>query len=129
MYMTMLEPETVSCPYCNKLSELVDSSEVYGKSYGYMYICWDCKAYVGCHKGTVKPLGTLANAELRDLRKQCHAAFDPIWQSGKTRRKKAYKELSLLLGIPVQETHFAMFDKSRCLEALSKIITLYKERN
>ncbi|MBO7256277.1 MAG: hypothetical protein J6V04_03005 [Bacteroidales bacterium] len=39
------------CPYCGKDSELIDSSEIYGTSYGPMYICRDCDAYVGCYTG------------------------------------------------------------------------------
>ena len=36
------------CPYCGKESELIDSTEIYnGKSYGKMYICRPCDAYVG----------------------------------------------------------------------------------
>ncbi len=36
------------CPYCGKKTELINSAEVYaGKSYGWMYICRDCDAYVG----------------------------------------------------------------------------------
>ena len=54
------------CPYCGKETELIDSAEVYqGVSYGWMYICRPCDAYVGCYKGTTKALGRLANAELR----------------------------------------------------------------
>jgi hypothetical protein len=36
---------------------------------------------VGCHKGTTKPLGRLADAELREWKKRAHAAFDPVWQA------------------------------------------------
>ena len=39
------------CPYCGKESELIDSAEIYGESYGAMYICRGCDAYVGCYSG------------------------------------------------------------------------------
>ncbi|MFB5268120.1 zinc-finger-containing protein [Paenibacillus enshidis] len=40
-------------------------------------------AYVGVHDGTDIPLGRLANRELRELKKQCHALFDPVWKNKK----------------------------------------------
>lgn len=60
------------CPYCDNESELVDSEVVYGKSYGMMFLCSPCDAYVGCHKDSPnnRPLGTLANRSLRSLRKR-----------------------------------------------------------
>ena len=32
------------CPYCNQESQFVDSSVIYGKSYGMIYLCSDCDA-------------------------------------------------------------------------------------
>lgn len=47
--------EVVVCPYCGELAELIDSKEIYSRSYGKAWICRTCDAYVGCHKGTHKP--------------------------------------------------------------------------
>lgn len=58
-----------TCPYCLQGTKLVDSSLVYGKSYGLIYFCRHCYSYVGVHKGTEKALGRLANAELRAAKK------------------------------------------------------------
>ena len=60
------------CPYCGKPTEYVDSSIIYGRSYGMIYLCRDCRAYVGVHKGTDQALGRLANAELREAKKEAH---------------------------------------------------------
>lgn len=50
------------CPYCGCFAEFVDSSCVYnGKSYGMIYLCRPCVAWVGVHKGTDNALGRLAN--------------------------------------------------------------------
>ena len=91
----------VYCDYCGRRAEFVDSKVVYGRSYGMIYLC-RCHpgyAFVGVHKGTDRPLGRLADMELRELKKQAHAAFDPLWKEGrfKGHRKAAYvsKELSL----------------------------------
>ena len=62
----------VICNYCGKPAEYVDSTVVYGSSYGMIYYCKPCNAWVGVHKGSGAPLGTLANAELRAYRrKEC----------------------------------------------------------
>ena len=59
------KPEVVMCPYCGERAVYTNSKEVYGRSYGMIYLCRPCDAYVGVHDGTAKPLGRLANAELR----------------------------------------------------------------
>jgi len=120
---------TVGCPYCGNAAELVDSSEVYSRSYGMMWLCRSCKAYVGTHRDSKKhkPLGTLANAELRGLRKRVHAELDPIWEllieqtncAKHLARNGAYSWLAGLMGIPVGSCHIAMFDVNECRAALT----------
>lgn len=113
----------VYCPYCGRQAEYVDSKVIYGKSYGMAYLCRSCMAYVGVHKGTDKPLGRLANAELRYWKKAAHAAFDPLWQWGefKGRRNAAYKWLAEKMGLSHNKTHIGMFDVSQCKQVV-KII-------
>lgn len=110
----------VICPYCGERAEFVDSKIVYGKSYGKIYLCRKCLAYVGVHKGTDKPLGRLANAELRYWKKAAHAAFDPIWKYGRFRgyRNAAYGWLAGRMGLSVEETHIGMFDVAQCKKAI-----------
>lgn len=107
------------CPYCNKDSELIDSIEIYGTSYGMMFICRPCNAYVGTHstKNPPEALGRLANAELREWKKRVHAAFDPLWENGSMYRRSAYKWLSVQMGIPFKECHIGMFDIEMCQKA------------
>lgn len=107
----------VNCDYCGRPAEFVDSSVVYhGKSYGMIYLCRHCNAYVGVHKGSDKPLGRLANAELRRWKKAAHAAFDPLWRYGGFvgNRNGAYRWLAEQMGLPVSETHIGMFDVEKC---------------
>ena len=113
----------VFCDYCGRRAEYVDSKIIYGKSYGMIYLCRNCMAYVGVHKGTDKPLGRLANAELRRWKKEAHAAFDPLWQRGRFRgrRNDAYRWLAEQMGIPVEETHIGMFDIEQCRRAIQII--------
>lgn len=104
----------VTCPYCDGPAVLVDSAEVYGRSYGKMWLCRPCKAYVGVHKGTDKPLGTLANAELREWRKRAHAAFDLLWKSRRMSRGKAYRKLMQIVGVCHENAHIGMFNIEQC---------------
>lgn len=110
----------VYCDYCGRQAEYVDSKVVYGKSYGMMYLCRNCMAYVGVHKGTDKPLGRLANAELRYWKKRAHAVFDPLWQRG---RFRGHRQRGLWLAGPedgpaVEQTHIGMFDVAQCRKAI-----------
>lgn len=102
------------CPYCGNKPEYVDSSVIYGTSYGMIYLCKPCDAYVGVHKGTDTPLGRLSNADLRHWKKQAHEYFDPVWQSGKIKRKDAYNMLCNHLGIPKDYCHIGMFSVETC---------------
>ena len=96
--MTTRNPD---CPYCGKTSVLTSSREVYGgRNFGPIYLC-KCVpgyAYVGCHKDTIKPLGRLADKELRYWKKEAHAAFDHLWKSKKMKRGHAYGWLAEQLG-------------------------------
>ena len=83
----------VRCPFCKKPAKWVENKEVYGRNYGKSYMMWLCKpcdAYVGCHKNTKIPLGTMANKETREWRKKAHESFDPIWKNKIMTRNQAY---------------------------------------
>lgn len=113
----------MKCPYCNSDTKFMDSKKIYGKSYGMVWACINypkCDAFVGVHKGTNKPLGRLANAELREYKKKAHAAFDPLWKDGGMKRIEAYGWLSKQLELPMDETHIGMFDIDMC----KKVITV-----
>ena len=114
---------TVLCDYCGIPANLCDSSVIYGRSYGMIYLCSKCGSYVGCHKGTDKPLGRLADAALRKWKMAAHASFDPLWKTGpfRGRRKAAYGWLAEQMGLPIEKTHIGMFDIPQCQEVI-KII-------
>jgi len=114
------------CPYCGNNTEYIDSSVIYGKSYGMIYLCSPCDAYVGVHKGTDKSLGILANKELREAKKEAHYYFDQIAKTGLINkiwkeyipnlgnRNKAYLWLSKQMNIPKEYCHIGMFDVAEC---------------
>jgi hypothetical protein len=112
----------VHCPYCGGRAVLVDSAEVYGgRSYGNIWLCRPCSAWVGVHAGspTYQPLGRLADANLRRAKMQAHAAFDPLWRqppnSAKAgARKRAYAWLAAAMGLTARQTHIGAFDEAQC---------------
>lgn len=119
----------IECPYCQAPARLVDSEELYGRSYGYAWVCSKrpvCDAYVGCHPGTTKPLGRLADKPLRDAKMKAHQVFDPRWRNvqepGRTKRQtrmRAYAWLATQLGITNQECHIGLFDLETCAQVVA----------
>lgn len=79
------------CDYCGGKVIFTDSAIVYhGKSYGNIYYCTNCGAYVGVHDGTKKPLGTLANAALRSKRREAHT-FAPMEKKEREERRLPHR--------------------------------------
>jgi len=117
----------IECPYCGKLAALVDSSAVYKNSYGMIWLCQPCQAWVGVHKndGENRPLGTLANDETRHARTMAHKRVDPIWQSrhgqGLSKNKvrgSVYAWLAKELGIDPEDCHIGLFDLKTCVRVI-----------
>lgn len=117
--------EIKSCRYCQQPAQLLRLGDVgypYQRDYGPMYVCVADQAWVGVHRGTTKPLGGLANAELREWKMKAHAAFDPLWQAKIRRdgcskshaRKAGYRWLSEQLGIPPKLTHIGYMSVEEC---------------
>lgn len=114
------------CPKCGNESILVSGYDIYPHRIDLQelkfYRCEEHKdLYVGCHKGTAKPLGVLADKEHRKLKMRCHAIFDPIWRSGKKSRKSIYNKLASQMGKKQEEAHFGMFSKEELRKAYSLI--------
>jgi len=120
------EVKPVRCPYCDSVARLVKGNEIYPhrKDLAYLnfYLCDGThfrpheRAYVGTHKGTIIPLGRLANEELRKAKSQAHRVFDRIWREGHLSRPQAYAWLSKQLGLTPAMTHIGMFTVERCQE-------------
>lgn len=102
----------VRCPYCGNAAAKGSSP------WGTKYECVPCDARVGCHTGTDKPLGTLANAELRAARMLAHGAFDVLWKELGMKRVKAYAWLGRQLGVNKHRCHIAMFTVEECREVV-----------
>ncbi len=109
----------VICPYCGQRAEFVDSIAVYRRSYGMIYLCRPCDAYVGVHGNSDQPLGRLANAELRKYKVAAHDAFDPLWKTRRFSRSGAYAWLAKQMHIPIEKTHIGMFDVAQCKQVVA----------
>lgn len=108
------------CDYCQEPPELVTGKaiyphrkDLYSKQF---WLCNNCGAYVGTHKNSPghKPLGRLANAELRLAKGEAHSAFDPLWRTGARTRTEAYNWLANQLGIQIYDCHIGMFNVATC---------------
>lgn len=117
--MSDFDQEAVTCPYCGRPAEWVPNAEVYGRPYGASYMIWlcrPCEAWVGCHKNTREPKGTLAKKELRDLRIAAHDHIDPLWRDGRYQRRQVYAALNRWFG---QIIHIGESDEDMCKRILA----------
>ncbi len=117
----MAKRDSVKCPYCGKRAEMVAGSKIYpdvkslwNRLY---YLCEPCEAYVGTHIGSVVPLGTLANKELRIARVQAHSAIDPLWKSKRMTRSGVYGWLAAEMQVCM--CHIGLFDVAQCKQVIA----------
>lgn len=111
------------CPYCDTPATLVEHGDQlypYRRDFGMLWAC-TCGAYVGCHPGSILPLGRLADRELREAKKAAHAVFDPIWKKEiengakhRAARTFGYAWLAKELGISPDQCHIGWFDVEQC---------------
>lgn len=137
-----MKEQSVECPYCHLPAPLVSGLQVYPglrklwtKKF---YKCTQCGAFVGCHlpadadgkggrgDGTV-PLGTLANARLRTMRQEAHAAFDALWKSGRMRRRSAYRWLAKQLDVPIADCHIGHFSEQQCAQTVAAVLAFERQ--
>lgn len=116
-----------TCPYCRATAVLVSGDIIYPHLPHFadrrFWKCLSCgDAYVGCHPGGDKPLGRLADKDLRRAKTHAHAAFDPLWEAKMERdqigkgeaRSRAYRWLASQLGIDPKDCHIGMMDIETC---------------
>lgn len=119
----------IYCTGCMKDVEarLTDGEERYPHRpdlYGLPF--WKCDAcgnYVGCHwktKTPTKPLGCIATPEILDARKKIHSLLDPLWESGKINRGKAYAHISNKLGYQYHTGEIRSLDEARTIYRIVK---------
>ena len=113
------------CPYCDEKPERIDSDAIYSKSYGDILICKPCRAWVGIHRSGEnkgKPLGRLADAKLREAKKEAHRYFDQLWRrkmrcqgiSKMKARNAAYDWLAGEMEMSREICHIGMMNERQC---------------
>lgn len=115
----------MTCPYCNQEAKYGPNEEYYGRRFGKSYMCYYCKecdAYVGTHNNTTRPLGTMANRELRKKRMEAHALIDPLWREGKYNRSTVYRRLSDALG---RNVHVGESNMEMCEEIIKTVPLIF----
>ena len=104
------------CRYCGGVIRRIPAKEVYREAAGrlnlngeWLYQCQNCNARVGCHRGTMRPLGNVANEVLRLKRVETHQVFDSFWKRQRMTRTAAYKWLSKEMKLPEENAHIGGF--------------------
>jgi zinc-finger-containing domain len=113
----------IFCVACDKNIEakLVSGSIVYPRSpqlaHDKFWMCNSCKNFIGCHKNAnknkLKPLGVIANKELKEARIQIHNIIDPIWQGEKMKRGEIYAIISNELGYTYHTGELRSLEEAR----------------
>lgn len=65
------------------------------------WICDTCRCHVGTHHKTsdpTRPLGNIPSDEIKRARVHIHNLIDPLWRSGRVKRREVYAHLSRELG-------------------------------
>lgn len=114
------------CRYCGGKITLTDARTIYGNAVHRLglegekiYLCQNCNARVGCHKGTARPLGNVANEVLRLKRMETHQIFDAFWKERGMTRSSAYQWLAEQMHLPEREAHIGSFEMDACQQVIS----------
>lgn len=118
--MSALKPKNIWCVECNKdvPARIIYGDEVYPHRKDLhklaFWKCDDCGNFVGCHKDSgYKPLGCIANKELKNARSHIHRILDPLWKSKKMKRSAIYKRLSDSLGFQYHTAEIRSVEEAR----------------
>lgn len=113
----------IFCVECQKDVEprLTTGSIVYPRSpqlsRDKFWQCRSCKNFIGCHKNArknkLKPLGVIANQELKGARIKIHELIDPIWRNEKMKRGEVYAVISNELGYTYHTGELRSIEEAR----------------
>ena len=107
------EKKEIKCPYCGSKAKLVHFYDIYGKDAThperYAWACArfpQCDSYVSTIKGSTKPAGTLADAQLRHERIEAHRVIKKVVESGMDQHS-VYRYLEDRMGLQRDQLHIA----------------------
>ena len=117
---------SIHCPYCGAPAVCRPASTVYGtdtiapKSYLYLCSNWpSCDAYVSAQRKDRRPMGTLANSELRHKRILAHRALQRLQKERHMDKWATYLWLQARLGLDADHAHIGIFSSQMCDQVIS----------
>ena len=117
----------IHCCQCERKvkSRLTNGAEIYPRSPNLaklpFWACRECGNYVGCHHKTgLVPLGCIATPELRKARQHIHALIDPVWKSGRVKRRALYKAISEAMGRGFHTANLRTVEEAREVYRVAK---------
>ena len=121
------------CPYCGSPVVYRSADGIYrDNSKGTMlYVCSrypECDSYVRAHTGTNIPVGSMANHELRTLRRTAHHYFDQLYESGYMSKQDAYQWLADLIVAPLSEAHIGYLGEYYCKQVIEESRKLLEQQ-
>ena len=128
------QTEKLYCPYCGRMAVLRPAKHVYGSQNldpgNYLYVCSgypSCDSYIGVHKKTMRPMGTLANGDLRHKRIEAHRALNQVVNSGIMKKKGIYIWLQNRFGLREKDMHIGKFSEYWCEETARECKALLEQ--
>jgi len=116
----------INCPYCGAPAVCRPASTVYGtvlrQKGSYLYLCSRypaCDAYVTAHKKDRRPMGTLADGNLRHKRILAHQALEQLRQARRMDKWAVYVWLQGKLKMEPEQVHIGMFSEEMCDQVIS----------
>ena len=124
----LIKKQKLKCPYCGRMAVLKSAAFVYGDKAieEYVYVCSgypNCDSYVGVHRGSLKPKGTLANGDLRNMRIQAHKLFSQFWANGIMTKKQAYHWIQDRFALTEDQAHIGNFSEYMCGQLMDECRT------
>ncbi len=120
-----MKKHSVLCPYCNQQAVLRPANYVYGISPAstgkHLYVCrnWPkCDAYVSAHRKDLRPMGQLANGELRNRRILAHRALERYRKVTGMNKQELYVWLRTKLYLHIDDAHVAKFSLEQCSQVI-----------
>ncbi len=113
------------CPYCGGRVVFRSADGIYQENHNgrMLYVCShypECDAYVRTHDGTRIPVGSMANHELRILRKTAHHYFDQLHKSGLMTKDGAYDWLANVIDAPKSYAHIGLLSEYYCKQVIEQ---------
>lgn len=113
------------CPYCGGTVIYRSADGIYRDNSRdtMLYVCShypSCDTYVRTHAGTRIPVGSMANNELRKLRKTAHKYFDQLYKTGIMSKDDAYCWLASIIDAPLSHAHIGYLSEYYCNQVIQQ---------